>query len=147
MFPAAVFLHLVRHPRGHGESVIRYLKGRRRLGPVPRSHWLLHLASFPHDSGELSEMDPQRGWLALHSNICKFLENVPAAQKMRVRGEDLLTDRDHGLAKICEWVGLRTDPAAIDAMMHPERSPFACYGPAGANFGNDRSFLKHPALQ
>src|SRR5438094_3284306 len=83
VFPHAAFLHLVRHPRGQGESVIRYLNGRRKLGPVPRSHWLLHLASFPSDSGaeeaatKSFDIDPQRGWYALHSNICKFLEQVP----------------------------------------------------------------------
>jgi hypothetical protein len=64
-----------------------------------------------------------------------------------MRGEDLLIDRDQGLKQIAEWLGLRTDAKAIDEMMHPERSPFACYGPPGANFGNDRSFLKEPALR
>ena len=36
MFPQARFLHLVRHPRGHGESVMKYLRARRKLGPGPR---------------------------------------------------------------------------------------------------------------
>src|SRR5262245_4334853 len=35
MFPQAMFLHLVRHPRGHGESVMRYLGERQKIGPVP----------------------------------------------------------------------------------------------------------------
>src|SRR5713226_498316 len=153
VFPRARFLHLVRHPRGHGESVIRYLDGRRKLGPVPPSHWLLHLASFPEGSsagGEAArvlDIDPQRGWYALHTNICKFLESVPEPQKLRMRGEDLLTDRDQGLAKIAEWLGLRTDSEAIEEMKHPERSPYACFGPPGAYFGNDRSFLRAPTLR
>jgi hypothetical protein len=48
IFPQAKFIHLVRHPRGHGKSVMKYLRGRQKLGPVPVAHWLLHLASFPH---------------------------------------------------------------------------------------------------
>jgi hypothetical protein len=153
MFPQARFLHLVRHPRGHGESVIKYLEGRRKLGPVPRSHWLLHLASFPstagtdRDGGDVSEVDPQRGWLALHTNISTFLESVPETHKLRMRGEDVLTDRDRGLAQIAEWLGLRTDSDAIEEMKHPECSPYARFGPPGATFGNDRSFLRNPALR
>jgi hypothetical protein len=32
-------------------------------------------------------------------------------------------------------------------MKHPEESPFACFGPPNARFGNDPSFLKEPALR
>ena len=33
MFPQARFLHLVRHPGGYGESVMRYLREAKMLGP------------------------------------------------------------------------------------------------------------------
>jgi hypothetical protein len=32
-------------------------------------------------------------------------------------------------------------------MKHPEESPFACFGPPNALFGNDPGFLKEPALR
>jgi hypothetical protein len=32
-------------------------------------------------------------------------------------------------------------------MKHPERSPYAHYGPPGARYGNDRSFLRSPELR
>ena len=154
MFPQARFLHLTRHPRGHGESVIKYLDGRRKLGPLPHTHWLLQLAASPGllakdlEAGQIgSDIDPQRSWYALHMNIVEFLRSVPEEQKLRVRGEDLVTDRDQGLARIASWLGLCTDPEAIDEMRHPERSPYARYGPRGANFGNDRSFLRNPTLR
>jgi hypothetical protein len=156
MFPQAMFLHLVRHPRGHGESVMRYLAERKKIGPVPPNHWLLHLAAYPAPAADeanpakepdMSDIDPQRGWLALHRNIADFTATVPAPQTLRVRGEDLLTNREQGLERIADWLGLRTDAQAIDEMKHPERSPYACYGPRGAAFGNDRSFLNHPALR
>jgi len=32
-------------------------------------------------------------------------------------------------------------------MMHPERSPFACFGPIAALFGNDPNFLSGPTFR
>ena len=40
-----------------------------------------------------------------------------------------------------------TKTRAIEEMKHPERSPYACFGPPGARFGNDRFFLERPALR
>jgi hypothetical protein len=79
--------------------------------------------------------------------ICKFLTSIPDEQKIRVRGEDLLTDPDRGLREIASWLELRTDAEAIEEMKHPERSPYACFGPPGARFGHDRFFLQSPVLR
>jgi len=154
MFPQARFIHLVRHPRGHGESVMKYLRERKKLGPVPPEHWLLYLASFPDQSlGEHEtsqgtlDLDPQRGWYALHRNICEFLQSVPDEQKRRIRGEDVLRDPDRQLRELAAWMKLRTDDEAIEEMKHPERSPYACFGPPSARFGNDRFFLQDPVLR
>jgi len=155
MFPQARFIHLVRHPRGHGESVMSFLKERNRLGPLPPSHWMLRLASFPPLPSEagasasqgVADLDPQRGWYALNKNICDFLKSVPDDQKMWVRGEDLVSRPDESLQELAAWMVLRTDAEAIEEMKHPERSPYACFGPLGARFGNDRFFLKSPALR
>ena len=48
VFPDTRYIHLLRHPRGHGESVMRYLEERAKLGPIPSEHWLLGLASYPY---------------------------------------------------------------------------------------------------
>src|SRR5262249_18586200 len=141
MFPGARFIHLVRHPRGHGESVLKFLREREKEGRVPAVHWMRRLAAWSGATDDGAEPDPQRGWYALHTNICKFLESVPAARKMRVRGEDILKKPGKELREIATWLGLRTDAEAIDKMKHPERSPYACFGPPGARFGNDRFFL------
>ena len=77
----------------------------------------------------------------------KFLESVPPEQHTRIRGEDILTDPDRHLRQIAEWLGLRTDAEAIEEMKHPERSPYACFGPPGARFGKDRFFLENPVLR
>ena len=151
MFPEARFIHLLRHPLGQGKSVLKYLEERSRLGPVPATHWLLHLASYPYrfetDDGDPSRPDRQRGWYALNTNICTFLSALPAARWLRIRGEDLLTDPDRSIGGLCEWLGIDRDAASIDEMKHPERSPFASYGPRSAPYGNDRSFLDSPALR
>lgn len=149
-FPQARFIHLVRHPCGHGESVMKYLKAIQRLKPIPRSHWLFRLASFPAGSENLNNperpqaLDPQRGWYVLNSNIYEFLKSVPESQKKRIIGEELLSKPESGLRDIAAWLGLRTDSAAIEEMKHPERSPYACFGPPSARYGNDHFFLKRP---
>ena len=32
-------------------------------------------------------------------------------------------------------------------MLHPENSPYACYGPDDARMGNDPEFLERPAFR
>jgi hypothetical protein len=161
LFPQARFIHLVRHPRGHGYSVLKYrsalakpeYQSREReleAGRVP--DWLNNLASFPYPphgteaDSELFDVDPQRGWYVLNRNIVEFLQSVPDSQWIRIRGEDLLTEPDRGLATIAEWLGLRDDREAIELMKHPESSPYACFGPPGARCGNDIFFLQDPVL-
>jgi hypothetical protein len=147
MFPEARFIHLVRHPRSQGESVLKFLDNASRTGPVPR--WLLLLAKgaprskLPDSWG----LDPQGSWYERNLNICEFLESVPAEQKMRVRGEDILTDPSRHLQEIAGWLDVRTDAQAIEEMKHPERSPYACFGPKNARAGNDPSFLSDPVLR
>ena len=66
---------------------------------------------------------------------------------MRIKGEDLLSNPDIYLPQVAEWLGVRTDKAAIEAMKHPENSPYACMGPENATLGNDINFQKSPGLR
>jgi hypothetical protein len=149
MFPEARFIHLVRHPRSHGESVLKLMRELERDGPLPR--WLRELAgdeaSPAAKSRHAGVIDPQHGWLERHQIICEFLESIPQSQHIRVRGEDLLSAPDGHLKRIADWLQLRTDAQAIEAMKHPERSVFACRGPKGAGFGNDLFFVENPSLR
>jgi hypothetical protein len=160
-FPQAKFLHLVRHPMGQGQSVLKYRSvlakpeyqpRQRDLGAGTVPEWVNNLASFPysplaHDPEyDPSEVDPQRGWYVLNRNILEFLSTVPGHQQMTILGEDLLTETEQGLVKIAQWLGIRDDDEAIERMKHPERSPYACFGPAGARLGNDIFFLQDPRL-
>ena len=150
MFPQARFLHLTRHPLSQGESLMRVIHAAEKRGPVP--YWMLNLASYPYwpntkGPEAVLDLDPQRGWYELNANICEFLKRVPERQQMRVKGEELLSEPDRALAGIAEWLGLRTDAEAIERMKHPERSPYACFGPSNARMGNDGSFLAQPHLR
>jgi glyoxylase-like metal-dependent hydrolase (beta-lactamase superfamily II) len=153
MFPQARFVHLLRHPRDFGEAVLAAIDEAAAQEALPPGHWLLQLCSFPPAPGAQAEapaegvLDPQWGWYALNRNIADFLEGVPAAQVYRVRGEHLLTEPDTALPALASWLGLRDDPVAVHEMKHPERSPFARFGPPNATYGDDPSFLQNPALR
>ena len=147
MFPGARFIHLVRHPKGQGESVMNYMKIREQYGPIPSSHWLRNLAWNSQDSNNGSEPDPQFSWYALNQSLRGFLESVPEAQQRTIRGEDVLADPSQALLPILDWLGIRQDVEAIERMKHPEHSPYACIGPKGAEYGNDRLFLEKPELR
>ena len=147
MFPGARFIHLVRHPKGQGASVMNYMKVRAKHGPIPASHWLLQMAWYGQSGTESGPPDPQHAWYALNQNICEFLKAVPVSQQCTVRGEDLVTEPDSAFLPILNWLDLRTDYEALERMKHPEQSPYACLGPRSAQFGNDRLFLQDPTLR
>jgi hypothetical protein len=151
MFPQARFLHLLCHPRTYGESVMEALREAAKRESLPPSHWLVHLASYPHgDGGDVPThriLDPQGGWYSLNTTIVEFLKSVPDDQKRTVRGEDLLADARGSTLQIAAWLGLRTDSTALEEMRHPERSPYAASGPANAPFGSDIFLLPGPILR
>jgi glyoxylase-like metal-dependent hydrolase (beta-lactamase superfamily II)/SAM-dependent methyltransferase len=147
MFPKARFIHLVRHPRGFGESVLTYLVELRKSGPLPPNHWLQRLAAYPQSGMPEGDVDPQRGWAALNEQVRDFLASLPPSQWLRLRAEDVLTDPPGSLRSLCRWLDVSHDAAVLEQMLHPERSPYAQFGPSGARYGNDRSFLRDPVLR
>jgi hypothetical protein len=151
MFPRARFLHLVSHPRRYGETVMQAVRAAAEGQPLPPSHWLIRLATFPYPdlraAGRDDVLDPQVAWFALTTTISDFLASVPEDQRRTVRGEDLLTDTDAGLAQVADWLGVRTDSEAVEAMRHPERSAFARPGPSSASFGSDIFLADGPLIR
>jgi hypothetical protein len=135
-FPEARFIHLTRHPVGQCRSVMSLYDGTFAL--------FVNSIDFLDDR---AIVEPQFAWYDLNINILNFLDRVPAAQQMRIRGEDVMGDPPKFLGEICRWMGIRDDVDAIDEMMHPERSPFACFGPLDAMFGNDPNFLSGPSFR
>jgi hypothetical protein len=137
-FPRARFLHLLRHPRPTCASI----HGTREVLSA------VSVFSKVLDLGRCSSpRDPEPLWLETHRNIVAFLDTVPDSQKRRVRGEDLLTEPDRHLTDLASWLDVPATRESLDAMKHPERSPFARFGPTGARFGNDPKFLEDPTLR
>ncbi|MEM9455548.1 MAG: sulfotransferase [Myxococcota bacterium] len=135
-FPDARYVHLTRHPVGQCKSVMKMNDGAFAL--------YVNSLEFFDDHAII---EPQFAWHDLNINILNFLDIIPADRKLRLRGEDVMSDPPSQLARICRWLGLRDDPEAVDEMMHPERSPFACFGPLTALFGNDPNFLRGPTFR
>ena len=135
VFPDANFLHLTRHPGTAGKSSMalrQSLREGRGLGM--------------EEPMKVRELDPEKGWLRSQTNIMEFWEELAAGQYLRIKAELLLSDPGFYLAQICEWLGIRQDDAALEAMMHPEASPYACLGPPSARYGNDPNWLQNPVL-
>lgn len=130
MFPKASFLHLTRHPRTQGKSVLELLKTHAERDPMTRR----------------AEFDPEQTWLRSQTNIVEFARGLALGQYMRIKGETFLQQPTFYLTQLCEWLDIPADPAAIEAMLHPERSPYASIGPENAPYGNDPNFLQNPAL-
>jgi Sulfotransferase family len=135
-FPQARFIHLVRNPRAQGESMMEVANG------------LMAVLVNSIDYGTTPPtIDPQISWVEVQRTILDFLQTVPPRQSMRLRGEDALQHPEEKLAEIARWAGLADDNLAVEAMMHPERSPYASLGPFGAHLGNDINFLRSPAYR
>ncbi len=145
-YPHARFIHLTRHPRGHGKSVLKHMRESARHDLRPG--WLVNLG-WSDGSGErrFADFDPQRSWFHLNDNIDGFLNTLPPERWLRVQGERLLSEPDEMLAHVADWLGVRNDAEAIESMKRPEQSPFARLGPAGARYGNDLFFLQNATLR
>jgi hypothetical protein len=152
-FPDSYYLHLVRHPRGQGESVMK-LVPEVRIGKATKKA-IFGAPKTPNPT-MLNTLDPSQKtavidyqflWYRMQSRIMEFLESIPSEKQMRLRGEDLLGNPPLYFEKICRWLGLSWNEAAFEAMLHPEDSPFSSPGPLGAQFGNDPNFLKNPVFR
>lgn len=132
-FPTANFLHLTRHPIPARKSMIEFVERKQKATKASRSNAL--------------RIDPLRLWYSAHQNSVNFCATLPLGQSMRIKGEDILSEPDLYLPQIAEWLGLRTDPEAIEAMKHPENSPYASIGPFLARGGNDGKFMRSPELR
>lgn len=135
-FPEARFIHLVRHPIAQCRSVMNLNNGIFAI--------FVNAFEFAEDRAII---EPQISWHDININILNFLDQVPAEQQIRIRGEEIMADPVTYLAMICRWLGIRDDAEAIEAMLHPECSVFACFGPVNALFGNDPNFLRGPAFR
>jgi hypothetical protein len=125
IYPRANFLHLCRHPRTQGKSVLDLIR------------------SYNQD---MAAPDPEKNWHRSHRNILELSRDLAPGQYMRIKGEMLLTDPYFYIDQILDWLELDRGRASVEAMLHPENSAYACIGPPSAPFGNDPNFLLDPTL-
>jgi hypothetical protein len=128
-YPKARYLHLTRHPVATQRSLKEHLN-----------------RSVPGYSLPGEPMSGIAFWVETHCRILRFAATLPNSRYMRVRAEDVLSDTRSQLRSIAAWLGAQTDERAIEAMLHPEASPFARFGPEGSGIvgGNDPNFLRDP---
>jgi len=135
--PGARFIHLLRHPRGQCESVLKARGGK----------LMLMLLNAIDPSPDIPVIEPQILWCDANTLIMEFLNDLPQEQWLRVKGEDVLANPDIELARICGWLGLPCGAHELAAMKAPEQSPYAHVGPLTARLGNDINFLLEPRLR
>lgn len=133
-YPEADYLHLVRHPLAQG---LDWLRDPMALARLHR------LGSLDPDTPR-SLPDPQVDWERRQRTILEFLREIPPEHQYRLRAEDLFEDPRATCARLCAWLGLAWNEAVFEAMLHPERSSYACPGPYGAEGGLDHEFLLDP---
>lgn len=136
-FPQANYLHLVRHPRTQCQSWLR--------SPEALSN-LIDLESVERLAKQ-TVIDPQLDWLRRNQAIVEFLKTIPEDKKMRVCGEDLISDPKPHLQNICSWLQLDKSESSLEAMLHPENSSYSCMGPYGSDGGSNQSFQVSPELR
>ncbi len=129
--PDAYYVHVVEHPLTLGAATApterRGLGGRRRAG------------------GEGMPAN-QLQWLKGQKVIAEAMQHVDFARLAVLRMEDLLADPRAQLSKLCAQLDLPNDDTAVAEMLHPENSPFATFGPVGANLGDVIEFLADPTF-
>lgn len=132
-YPDAFYLHLTRHPVSTRASMKEFSAGKHTKDQA--------------DQARRQRADRLVAWHHIHTNILRFTATLPLGQTLRIKGEDVLSDPDRYLSQVAEWLGIRTDREALEAMRHPEHSPYACVGPDPARGGNDPKFMRSPKLR
>lgn len=127
-YPAARYVHLVRHPWATVASMMAAWK--------PVSYW-----PVPHERAAqfCTEL-----WLAQHGRIAAFGARIGSARYLRVRAEDVLNRAAVVLPRLCDWLAIDAHERCIADMLRPERSRYAGSGPACASGGFDPSFMARP---
>jgi hypothetical protein len=130
-YPRARILHVTRHPRTSVDSMHRAWAG--------RDHWDVAPDLFHHFCLGV--------WFFQHRRIDELVQSLPPERALQVRSEDVVNEPAVALPPVCRWLGIDSGPRAVEAMSHPEDSPYAVLGPESAAGGWDAGFLGAPELR
>ncbi|HEY1916254.1 MAG TPA: sulfotransferase [Streptosporangiaceae bacterium] len=131
-YPGARYLHLTRHPVSTQRSMLKLYSQ------------FYFPAGLPHAERVRRCL---LSWYSRHLRIVQALQNLPRAQWMRVRGEDLIGDPRAGLPAVLDWLGLSRDDAVIDRMLDTQSWEFSAWDGHIGFGGADPKFLAAPALR
>jgi hypothetical protein len=131
--PRSRIIHLTRHPfatlRSLRESHRRAAPG---SGACQDEVWLSNFYA--------------RLWVQSQELIISTVEELGASRATRARAEDLLSEPDIHLAHLARWLGVSSDSPAIEAMKHPEHSPYARPALLWMEGDGDPHFMRSPRL-
>jgi len=129
--PDAHYVYVIEHP----------------LTPGAAPLWRKGLTDAVHKGAdaEVSPQDQMR-WLQAQRTIAEAVKQVAPKRLAVLRMETLIADPCSALVDLCARLDLPNGEAALAAMLHPENSPFAGFGPVGANLGDDPTFLRDPTF-
>lgn len=130
-YPTARYVHLTRHPVTTIASMIRHWNGIAGIERTPAEAALVGA----------------RAWFNSHRRICTLRDQLPRARFLRLRAEDVVADPEPACRRFAAWLGLEVGAEELEAMLHPELSPYARLGPRLAPGGNDPGFLSDPRLR
>lgn len=122
IFPDATWVHLVAHPVTYGEMLLAR----------PEGEATLMITGSVDEEVEPPVPDPQLLWQEVEGVLAPFLDGLSPDRVIRVDAVRLAQEPQAVLAEVAGAAGLPTDPQALAAMAHPERSIFAGPGPLGA---------------
>jgi len=133
-YPRARIIHLTRHPI----STLRSLHENHRHAEPGKpssadSVWLFNFYA--------------RLWILSQELIVSVVRRLSPSQALQVHAEDLLGDSDVNLQRLAKWLNVASDAQTIQAMKHPERSPYARPAPMGLDGEGDPHFLQNPQLR
>jgi hypothetical protein len=133
--PSAHYIHLRRHPVHFIDAAQREVGGRLNVPPDYKDH-----------AGAYPRIEPQLLWYRVHHTLARELPTHGDAQLHELRLEDLCARPRPTLEALCDALGWSADEAAIEAMLHPERTRFARRGPITAPQGLEASFINEPCF-
>ena len=76
-----------------------------------------------------------------------MVRELGSEQAFQVRAEELLQQPDEYLRILMDWLDLSSESQVIEAMKHPERSPYSRPAPMGLEGDGDPLFFESPKLR
>ncbi len=101
-FEDALYIHLIRHPYG---VIPSFEKARLHVFYPP-----FFTDEHPFTPRQLAELI----WLISHQNILTFLKEIPKERQFRLYYEDLVTDPEKTVKKMCDFLGIDLHPDMLD---------------------------------